>query len=372
MPVPINAPWRLTYKDLQFEQMPIIIHSSQGIKYKRWMDVGMPKISQEALGCVFFLYKTHKDAERGKKSGGTGFFVSIPSEKFPYHDYLYGVTNWHNVLQNGYSIIKLNNEDGGISIIETEPIEWEFIPRKDDIAVIPFGDLYDEKYKITVIQTKLFATESVIRDKGIGIGDNVYMIGRFIDYDGEITNQPALRFGNISIMPVPIKQEATGYMGESYCIDLHSRTGFSGSPIFIYRTPGNNFDEKIIHLDERFQYLLGIHWGQFPEEWEIIMKDKLPKTEKRAFITKGKYVKGLSGMTCVIPAQKILDVLNLPALKKQRAEGDQKLMNHYIETGFPPEAELAMVESIESDNLQHKEDFNSLVSAAAKKKPLDD
>lgn len=281
----------------------------------------MPKISQEALDCVFFLYKTREDAERGKKSGGTGFFVSIPSEKYPHHNYVYGVTNWHNVLQNGFSIIRLNNVDGTTSIIETEPIEWEFIPRNDDIAVISTLDFSDEKQKITVITKDLFATDDIINDNGIGIGDDVFLIGRFIDYDGEITNQPALRFGNISIMPVPIKQEATGFMGKSYCIDLHSRTGFSGSPVFVYRTPGNNFDSNMIELTERFQYLLGIHWGQFPEKWEIIMKDKLPNTESNVLITEGKYVSGLSGMTCVIPAEKILDVLNLPSLKKQREEG---------------------------------------------------
>ena len=366
---PINAPWELSYKDLQFERSPITMPVLSGLKYTRWVDIGMPKISPALLDCVFFLYKTREDAEMGKKSGGTGFFVGIPSEKFPQEKYVYAVTNWHNVLQNGYSIIRVNNVAGSVSIIETEPAEWEFMPRKDDIAVMPIP-VGNNDYKIILIPTTMFVTEDVVNSMGLGVGDDVFMVGRFIDYDGEITNQPAVRFGNISIMSASIKQEATGYMGKSHCIDLHSRAGFSGSPVFVYRTPGTNFDNKMVDLGERFQYLLGIHWGQFPEEWKIIMKDKLPNAESHTLITEGEYVKDLSGMTCVIPAQKILDVLYMPSLKRQRIEGDIETMDNYKRNGFPPEVESTGI--LESKNPQHKEDFNSLVSAAAKKKPQAD
>ncbi len=373
MSLPINAPGGLTHRDLQFEQMPIIIHLSDGTKYIRWVDTGMPKINPDILDCVFFLYRTREDAEKNKKYGGTGFFVGVRSETFSHENHVYAVTNWHVVLKDGFSVIKVNTIDGKVYIIETEPSEWEFQPRQDDIAVysVRHGELDSDIHKVILIPIEYFATDEIILDKKIGVGDDVFMIGRFIDYDGEITNSPAARFGNISIMPVPIKQP-TKYKGKSYCLDLHSLTGFSGSPVFVYRTPGTNFAEKFILISERFYYLLGIHWGQFPEEWEIIMKDKLPKPESHALITEGKYVKGLSGMTCVIPAEKILGVLNLPTFKKQRAEGDQELMNHYIETGFPPQAESAMAKSIEPDNPQHKEDFTSLLSAAAKKKPQED
>jgi len=384
IPLPFTGP-EISYRDLRFEQIPITMHSSHGTKYTRWVDTGMPKINPEVLDCVFFLYKTREDAEKGKKSGGTGFFVGIPSDKFPEHIYAYAITNWHVVLEGGYSVLKINTVDGNVHIIETEPIEWEFQPRKDDIAIYPYLDeLNSDIHKAIVIPTTLFATDEIVLEKEIGVGDDVFMVGRFIDYDGEVTNSPAVRFGHISIMPVPIKQR-TGYMGKSYCIDLHSRQGFSGSPVFIYRTPGTNLDEilrteKTVFFSSKkvlFNFL-GIHWGQFPEQWEIIISDKLPKSENHGLITEGKYVKGLSGMTCVIPAQQILDLLNTPLLHKQRMEGDIELMNRYIADGFPPETESTqkdadtVISPSNQDNPQHKEDFNSIVSAAVKKKPQDD
>jgi hypothetical protein len=106
-------------------------------------------------------------------------------------------------------------------------------------------------------------------------------------------NVPSARFGNISMLPNPralIRQE-TEYEGQSYVIDMRSRSGFSGSPVYVYRTFGSNltnvagheFDEVELNTDMIREFggrmsfrgrlrahnlfqLLGIHWGQFPEE----------------------------------------------------------------------------------------------------------
>jgi hypothetical protein len=60
--------------------------------------------------------------------------------------------------------------------------------------------------------------------------------------------------------------------------------------------------------------LLGIHWGQFPEIWQL----SAGQIEEASLITDGKYVKGMSGMTCVCPSSAIWEVLNLPELPKMR------------------------------------------------------
>lgn len=121
---------------------------------------------------------------------------------------------------------------------------------------------------------------------------------------------------------------------------MHSRSGFSGSPVYVYRTFGSDLTEV---WGEQFEYLemefddlhlqtsrlgsmgsfgepfsgrvrgthgrlktkhmfklLGIHWGQFPEEWELQDPKRLKKS-RRDLIVNGAYVTGLSGMTCVIP-----------------------------------------------------------------------
>ena len=66
--------------------------------------------------------------------------------------------------------------------------------------------------------------------------------------------------------------------------------------------------------------LLGIHWMQFPERWEINNPPLVDPAEESALVRKGAYVDGLSGMTCVIPAWEIMEVLNLPKLQEARKQ----------------------------------------------------
>src|ERR1044071_9321533 len=82
--------------DVAFDRVPIICYGSAGTPYLRWIQCGMPKLGQYAsiLKTVFFLYENREDAERGERSGGTGFLVAVPSPKWglPLH-YIHGVTN---------------------------------------------------------------------------------------------------------------------------------------------------------------------------------------------------------------------------------------------------------------------------------------
>jgi hypothetical protein len=89
------------------------------------------------------------------------------------------------------------------------------------------------------VQDTRFANERDVAAEGIGPGEDVFMVGRFMDHDGGAINQPAVRFGNISTMPANIKQP-NGVIRPCYCIDLHSRAGFSGSPVYAFRTFGQD------------------------------------------------------------------------------------------------------------------------------------
>jgi hypothetical protein len=65
---------------------------------------------------------------------------------------------------------------------------------------------------------------------------------------------------------------------------------------------------------------LGIHWAQFPETWVLRDKSSLQESRKKHLVTEGGYVEGMSGMTCVIPAWQVLEVLDMPELKNPRDE----------------------------------------------------
>lgn len=325
----------------------------------------MPKIPKEFLSCTFYLYPSAEDAESGKGFGGTGFLVGVQSETDPHKMYVYGVTNWHVACRDGHSVARLFKKDGSPAIYEYGPEDWKFIPGGDDIAVVPIA-IGDQPIDFKCVPLENFITRDRFESGKIGIGDDVFMVGRFIDHDGGGRNAPAARFGNISILPESKIKTPNGALHETWCIDMHSRTGYSGSPVFVYRTPGNDLTSGVIDMGDRFLLLLGIHWGQFPEMWELGNKKKLEEVAQREpLVIDGGYVKGLSGMTCVAPAWSIVDTLNLPKFKNIRAKADIMLKRKLEEDA----AKTPVAESTPpttGENPQHREDFSRLLNAAAK------
>jgi hypothetical protein len=292
----------------------------------------MPFISKNILNTTFYLYDTEKNARRGKSMGGTGFFVAYYDRNMtrqPVEPHFYAVTNWHVAVCSAASVIRVNCHDGSTDCFDFDPADWSFIPNGDDIAVVRVP-LDPGKHQVDAISVDQFVRAEDLQWR-ISTGADVFMVGRFMDHDGGEINLPAVRFGNISTLPTLMRIEKFQGMREYYCIDLHSRTGFSGSPVFAYHTigsdlTGNDIADLMKHISHNilgtsyiptnfyqpYMRLLGIHCGQFPEELEL----KRTGLHKHA---NKEYVIGMSGMTMVSACCNILAVLELPQLEKQRA-----------------------------------------------------
>lgn len=280
----------------------------------------MPRIPNEILDCTFFLYQSKEDALARKKTGGTGFFICMESEVWKKEiTYFYAVTNWHVAVRDGCSVIRTNTIDGQTDIIEHGPEDWIFDKDGDDLAIMPIN-LNPSVHAAKPIPINLiYKKEDFVNGpeaNSIGLGDDVFMLGRFIDIDNTPANSPTARFGNISSMPHPVKQAGpTSKLKDSYCLDMHSRPGYSGSPVFVYRTPGTNLahtlDSGIPDLERSMLFLLGVHFGHFSEDLKITGAPNVRVT-------------GSSGMTGVIQSCKILELLNMNKLKKRRADDDFK------------------------------------------------
>jgi len=383
--------------DLEFRRVAVSARTERGVAYQRWVRVGMPKIPASVINDVFYLYANVEDAKSSRNPGGTGFIAEYTGVHGRYlgpTKYYYGVTNWHVACADGFSVIRLNTKDGATDIIEFGPEEWQFLPDKHDVAAIPLtldADLHD----ISTIGTHFFLEEPDERfEPTVGVGEDVFMIGLFVDHAGFTTNVPSARFGNVSMLPSKkaLIKQPNDYWGESYVIDMHSRTGFSGSPVFAFRTFGSDLTQGAFgtHFDElRLDFanigfmpeyydapsrasgsiraptlfrFLGIHWGQFPEKWELKEKSRLKESRRKDLIVDGGYVEGMSGMTCVIPAWHIMEVLDMPVLKGPREEA---LAAAKRRDAGQPKAESAR--PISEENPTHREDFTSLLSAAARK-----
>jgi hypothetical protein len=312
--------------------------STSGTPYTVFRGIGVPKIPEEYINTVFYLYESKEDAKKGTKAGGTGFLVSVPSPSFPEQViYTYAVTNWHNCCKAKASVIRLNNEDGSAEIFDFGPEDWTFSPKYDIAALrIPVDD---RKSGVLIPMEMAIIPEDIRGERlALGVGDNIFMLGRFIDHDGTLVNRPAARFGNISVMPAPMFQPNLK-KADSFCLDMHSRTGFSGSPVFVYRSIGDDLDEKArttLSSQDTFLKFLGIHWGQFPELWEW---GHGKEAEANSLSARRRYVKGVSGMTCVLPAWNIQEVLGLPKFREQLERDENLLIEHAREHGLPATAE---------------------------------
>ena len=192
------------------------------------------------------------------------------------------------------------------------------------------------------------------------------MIGRFVLHDGKKINHPSARFGNLSMLPAPIRTPA-GYDQESFAVEMRTLSGYSGSPVFIYWEFGGGHLEGIRRtMIHSYLGLLGVDWGLIPLNLPVL--DAQGKS-----LPDGQHVKSHTSMSGVVPAWHLMELINTPKLKKQRMQ-DEK--NEAEKLKQNPTADFAFA-SGEKDrpatdaNPNHLPDFKRLVDVAARKKPKD-
>lgn len=342
------------------------VHPLGEASYNAWKIVGMPRIP-DAEKLVCFLYKNKDDAKHGIKSGATGFVVGVPFKKVGSHVpkdacHYYIVTCDHvvdrfdNAMHVGSTVVRVSSKKGGSSIIKNLPVKNWVSDKNNDIAVCPI-DLEGTDCDVSIIQLSMTVTKEQIEQADIGLGDDLFMVGRFVDHPSISVNEPVARFGSISRI---VKKENSEEI-ESYYADMHSRTGFSGSPVIVYRTPGSNLKNIFEEKDDNKKYkasklsfilLLGIHRGSFPEEWEvhrnIAKKGKPQEWEKDENLI----TKGASGLSRVIPAQYLYNLLmNDDDLKTMRKEKESEEEINRAGDGFPMQDEVIEGEGITGDQI---------------------
>jgi hypothetical protein len=276
------------------------------------------RISSSELNCVFYLYPDAASAKSGRKLGGSGFWVAKPSPNIPNYFWLFAVSNRHVVHKMGANVIRANARyHTGFEIFESEPTDWIEHPSGHDVAILPIS--YSEVLPLVDIVTvplEMFATVSNITEETIGIGDEVYMIGRFINHEGTPRNTPSVRFGNISMLPFePIYIDAETKPQLSFAIELRSMCGYSGSPVFV-EVGGIQKRGGGISMGPNRQLLLGVHWGHIIEPWtvqKIIVPSKIEglKHDEREI----EQVSANTGMNGVVPAWCLREMFDLPVVK---------------------------------------------------------
>ncbi len=249
---------------------------------------------------------------------GTAFIVQVPYDETS--GCLHLVTAKHVADAVGADfVIGFNGKDGHPLFAKNGGVPWYFHPTESDsvdAAVIPFASSRIHDYDISPIPVQVFADEARINEYDIGLGDEIFSVGLFTRYFGRTTLIPIVRTGNIAMMPnEPVPLGKFG-LTEAYLIEGRSIGGLSGSPVFCRNTvkiPGFNELGQVKHMAGVGQiHLLGLVHGH----WDLPVN--FSESEQSEAVN--------MGVSIVIPAKKIREILYSPDLVQARNDAFQRIV----------------------------------------------
>lgn len=283
------------------------------------------RIPDNILDCTVFVCLPSSEADKPELIA-TAFLLGTPLEDTDGKGISYVVTAAHiaKKIRGRRFGLRFNSLNGTILHWFGEDAIWWFHPEKEDAtdaAVILLPQLPNGAI-LSVLPFTMLADEDLIRERGIGIGDEVFINGLFVPMKNEV-NEPIVRIGNIAFMPkhpVPaIKIAGKMVDADVYLIECRSLTGLSGSPVFcretipvtVYRGDGPRKGEPVTGGMAGPFHLLGMmhgHWAIEPSEFDRV---DFKTTTKRL----GTYPTGIS---VVVPAKEIREILDCPELLRMR------------------------------------------------------
>ena len=329
----------------------------------------MPRIHNNLADCVVYLYPTESDAADHEQLGGTGFLVHLKvSDDGSDDSVLFAVTNKHVIQKAPVVRVNARADDVPIAVAPYELKHWIEHPDGDDLAIVPIV-LDHSRHKFTSIPRRMLLSKKVVQEFDYGIGDDAFIVGRFINHEGKIRNTPSLRFGNIAQMPDTILQSWNGFEQESFLIEAKSISGYSGSPVFVHMLPlsarpkqDNQTIPLIVPFPGNGPWLLGIDWGHI-RNWENVT-DISGKP-----ISPPQYVPSNTGMMGVVPAWKLDEMFETERvkeiMKKARDIQEKVKRNSAGVADVAGEKRPKKPSGTPADaNPNHREDFDRLLEKA--------
>lgn len=269
------------------------------------------QIPEEIRKSVFFVLFLTKD---GYKLAGTGFFVSMPVTDDPNRTFIYLITAKHVIVEASRASIDGNiwlriNTKNSFELIPTLGTAWQTHSEdfSVDAAVLSWAP-DSTHFDYLTIPISMATSEDIISKEAIGIGDEVFLTGLFVNHHGKKRNIPIVRVGNIAAMPEePVTTRLFGEI-EAYLIEARSIGGLSGSPVFVY-LPGMRVIGNTVEMKGRTFYWLGLmhgHWDLPVLKEDIVVEDNVSKEAVNM------------GIGIVVPASKILEIINSSFFLKLR------------------------------------------------------
>ncbi|MEX0749664.1 MAG: hypothetical protein WD359_02560 [Dehalococcoidia bacterium] len=284
----------------------------------------MPRIDDRWLDSIVYVYPSIASAEAGERVGGCGFLLGVPWESdqakpsAERRQHTYVVTNSHNIREHKGLVIRFNTRDGRGDVLETVESQWEHHPDDDDLAVC-LVDPPSEDYATNLVPVDACVNAFHVNMLGLGPGDNVFALSRFIGHDGEQRNAPIVRFGHLSMMPIEPVRHQRGYDVDAFLVEALSLSGHSGSPVFVYFSD-DAFSKPALRSEIplptiRGPWLLGVDFAHMPSY--AVLQDN------EGDHPKGWNVEINSGLMAVSPGWKLQEWLKRPDMSAPRLIREQ-------------------------------------------------
>lgn len=271
------------------------------------------RIPDQLIKCVGFV----SPLAQNLNFGGTAFIVGVKMDDRISFAHLVTAKHVADAIEPGETIIAMNAKDGMPLFLHKGDTPWFYHPTEPDavdVAVLPFGSGRFADYDSAWIPEESFATDARIAEYGIGLGDEIVIVGLFTRFFGSTHLIPIVRTGNIAMMPkdrVPVKDfgKVDAYLAEGRSIG-----GLSGSPVFVRSTVNmpmqNQRGQKMSLSGLGPLHFLGLMHGH----WEV--PASFSSTEQAEAVN--------MGVSIIVPAKKILETLYHPELVAMRKEHYEK------------------------------------------------
>jgi hypothetical protein len=210
-------------------------------------------IDADFMNCVGFVGKL---TVQGFDADGTCFVVSLEEED---ELFIYCVTARHLVRPTKFRremfpttepiYVRLPQKDRAGIVVPNTRGDW--MPHSDvhvDLCVAEFdktmevrGMAQDAEASLTPLALpKIALSKELAGYFGFGLGSEIFIPSVFVGHEGELSNTPIVRFGNIAAMPtVPVRYASP--TRPAFLIETHSLGGTSGAPVFFHTDPYRRF-----------------------------------------------------------------------------------------------------------------------------------
>jgi hypothetical protein len=216
---------------------------------------------------------------------------------------------------------RVNFMDGQARWLESPIDQWLFHPTdSDSVDVAVMRCTIPEELDHHSVGTIGFATQTIIRQIDVGVGDDLFLTGLFANHHGTTKNIPIIRVGNIAAMPEePIEVRDFGLM-EAYLVEARSLGGISGSPVFVHMPAIRAMHlmdaemRKRVNPMDSVHYLLGLmhgHWDTMLGRDDLRIADRIGTQNVNM------------GIAIVVPAYRILEVIEQPLIRKGEEEREK-------------------------------------------------